>query len=552
VKSAGEGLLGIVNDILDVARVESGKLDLNPRSFDLKRLLTEIYDMFSLTTADKGLKLRFEMSTIQYPYLNGDPLRLRQILVNLLGNAIKFTERGEVLLLINERRNGDAVYTEFTVVDTGIGITEAQQRRLFTPFNQADGSTTRRYGGTGLGLSISKQLAEMMGGSIELNSEFGKGSTFTLSLPFNLETGPTEQVDAHSSEEIKTKLNAVRGASILLVEDNLANQIVAREFLEVRGMKVTIANHGAEALTKLKTMHFDLILMDIQMPVMDGYEATMAIRKLPQGMDTPIIAMTAHAMVEEQQRCLKAGMNDHMAKPFDVEQLDQVLIRWISQKQSKAGPQQSTAPRPVAVDGPVAIDGIDVESALKRIGGNWNAYKRVLTVFRETNQGFLQKLEGELAAADVESAKKTVHSIKGVSGTIGAMSLHHSAVSLEILLKGGSRDYAVALMSLAKELSRVFDGIAQLESGSIAQAEHAVHPQFDHTEVTRMLQRLIELLDEDVIGAKQLIDDKLAEVLADSAHENNLQRVRQLLSDYEIDEAVELSRNILKACRSTD
>ncbi len=550
VKSAGEGLLGVVNDILDVARVESGKLVLSPRSFDLQRLLTEVYDMFSLTAADKGLKLRFDISVLKYPYLHGDPLRLRQILINLVGNAIKFTERGEVLLLIDQQLDGETVNTEFSVIDSGIGITEEQQRRLFTPFIQVDGSTTRKYGGTGLGLSISKQLAEMMGGSIDLLSEFGKGTTFTLSLPFLLEEEGHEQLAAHSSEEIKARLNGIRGASILLVEDNLANQIVAREFLEVRGMQVTIANHGGEALERLKTMHFDLILMDVQMPVMDGYEATMAIRKLPQGRDIPIIAMTAHAMVEEQQRCLKAGMNDHMAKPFDVTQLDQMLIRWVSAEHLKQVPVKSSPSRPVNTDQPVPIDGIDVDEAVRRIGGNWNAYKRVLSVFRDSNRDFLLKLEAELANADVEAAKKTVHSLKGVSGTIGAMALHQSAVSLESRLKDGGGVYTTALEELASELNRVFSSIDNFERGAALATQAAAHAEFDLAEARRLLARLIELLDEDVIGAREFINEQLVEFLAGSAHEKSLARVKQLLSDYEIDEAIELSRTILNACSS--
>ena len=551
VKSAGEGLLGIVNDILDVAKVESGKLELHAANFDLQRLLNEVHDIFALSAAEKGIQLRFDYGGITTSGLYGDQLRIRQILLNLVGNAIKFTESGEVSLSLSQSVTGDTVKTTIAVIDTGIGITREQQQRLFIPFNQADGSTTRKYGGTGLGLSISKNLANLMGGDLTLESELGKGSRFTLVLPLKRWRDTVDAADGYDGEEggVADKLREIRGAHILLVEDNQANQIVAREFLRERGLQVTVCANGQEALdaVKQKGDQFDLVLMDVQMPVMDGYDATQAIRALPYGGKMPIVAITAHAMAEEQAHCLNAGMDDHIAKPIVPQQLDKILVRWL-----KARPQHQPSSPTMASSTPAAteadshhVEGIDVASALKRIGGSWQALSRVLKVFRKTNQQFIATLKTELAGADIEGARRSVHSLKGVSGTIGATALHRLCVLVEAQLQQQGAIEPLTIEKLEHELTRVFNGIKKLESDEVDATHTAEDPVTDEV-IRSSLKIFLKLLNEDVIGARKYLGDELARALGAAGHKAWLSDAAEQLSEYQVDDVIEKTLQLLE------
>ncbi|WED24037.1 ATP-binding protein [Vibrio sp. JC009] len=338
IEGAANSLLGIIDDVLDFSKIEADKLKLEQVAFSLDDVMKKLYDLFSLKTESKGLIFEIEVEPGIGRSFVGDPLRLGQILTNLVANAVKFTETGRILVRVVEDKTmalpgKDRVELRFEVIDSGIGIPTDRKEKLFQAFDQVDSSTTRKYGGTGLGLSISKKLVQMMGGTIWVTSEPGKGSCFCFTAGFTrlAEKQPAEgdQTDAkHSLESIES---ALRGTKVLLVEDNEVNQMVAKALLKSQGVEVTLAANGKIALDLLQEdSQFDAVLMDIQMPEMDGYTTTKQIRMNDRHKNLPIIAMTAHAMEQEKQKCLEVGMNDHIGKPILPDTLFATLVNWIS------------------------------------------------------------------------------------------------------------------------------------------------------------------------------------------------------------------------------
>jgi signal transduction histidine kinase/ActR/RegA family two-component response regulator len=323
---SGESLLHLLNDVLDFSKIEAGKLELEPVDFDPHQVCSEAVELHREMAREKDLSLTLKLEGDVPHQLRGDPTRLRQILANLMSNAIKFTHRGGVTLRCFSEGTDDAHHwLSFEVIDTGIGIDADQLPHLFTPFTQADASTTRRYGGTGLGLSISRRLAEHMGGRITASSHAGLGSRFHLSLPFdtNVHTATADQPRPAGDERL------VR-ARVLIVEDNPVNQLVAAEMVKRLGLHADVAGDGAEALDALERLPYDLVLMDCQMPVMDGFEATRRLRqRQAEGVRLPVIAMTANAIRGDRERCLDAGMDDYLPKPVRVSELKAMLRRWL-------------------------------------------------------------------------------------------------------------------------------------------------------------------------------------------------------------------------------
>ncbi|MCK5681652.1 response regulator [bacterium] len=327
VHSSAEALLGIINGILDFSKIEAGKLDLEQVDFTLQSVIDDVQMLIVLRAEKKGLKLTADIAAEIPKTLKGDPLRLGQILINLTGNAVKFTTHGEVKISVNLiEAHEEGVTLHFCISDTGIGISEADQGKLFKSFSQVDSSTTRKFGGTGLGLSISKELIELMGGSTWLESEIGRGSRFSFSIPLTL--GKAERVVTKPLEQFEDL--GLHGAKILLVDDNELNLELAIALLDREGVLVTSARNGQEALDLMQTKSFDGILMDLQMPVMDGYMATREIRKLPQGKTLPIIAITANVRNEDREKAAAAGMNDHIGKPFRKHEMLRTMARWIT------------------------------------------------------------------------------------------------------------------------------------------------------------------------------------------------------------------------------
>ncbi len=325
-------LLGIINDILDFSKIEAGKLDLEHIDFKLDEVLDEVIGLIDLKIKDKKLKLKVNVSRKTPQNLIGDPLRLAQVLINFCNNAIKFTpEHGEINITVKVReKNSNSVKLLFAVQDTGIGIPQDQQESLFQAFNQADTSTTREYGGSGLGLSICKHLTDIMKGEIWLESAPNQGSIFYFMASFRLGDQSYLICDHNEKHPSDTATSVISGARILLVEDDAFNQEIATEILQDYGLDVTIACDGTEALKMIKESPFDCVLMDCQMPVMDGYTATKEIRKIHRFIDLPIIAMTAHATNKERDKVLQIGMNDYIAKPIDFTLMLETLTKWLT------------------------------------------------------------------------------------------------------------------------------------------------------------------------------------------------------------------------------
>jgi PAS domain S-box-containing protein len=327
-ESSGSSLLAVINDILDFSKIEAGNLEFDCVEFDLNETLTQAINTMAAITRKKGLSLSHTVGTGVPSFFRGDPVRLKQVLINLLGNAAKFTNTGGVALEVKSvNRNNGKAELEFSVSDTGIGIPPDKQKVIFEAFSQADASTTRKFGGTGLGLAISARIVQLLGGKIWLESEPGRGSVFHFTAALEtlqgVNTAPKlpAAVD-HQNEEIAR-------FKILLAEDNMVNQKLAVKLLERFGHHVVVANNGKEALLKLEQQDFDLVLMDVQMPEMDGFTATAAIRQLSNNLKAtlPIVALTAHAMKEDRDRCLAAGMDDYIPKPINSKQLKETIAR---------------------------------------------------------------------------------------------------------------------------------------------------------------------------------------------------------------------------------
>ncbi|MES2936065.1 MAG: response regulator [Pseudomonadota bacterium] len=335
IQSSGSHLLGLINDVLDFSKVEAGQLAIEQADFALAEQLEAVDTLLAQKCAEKGLGLKLEIAPDVPAVLVGDSLRVRQILINYASNAVKFTSRGEVAVRVDvQERSQDGVLLRFAVSDTGIGLTEEQIGRLFRSFQQADTSTTRKFGGTGLGLAIAKALAELMGGTVGVASTHGAGSTFWFTARFGLPADVPVQAAAAAT---RLPAEAIAGAAVLVVEDNEINQLVATELLQDFGVTVDVAEDGSVALEMLARKDYDLVFMDMQMPVMDGVTATRRLRQQPRFAELPVVAMTANAMLEDRQRCEEAGMNDYVLKPFEPEELRRVLAKWLRPGRSGAG-----------------------------------------------------------------------------------------------------------------------------------------------------------------------------------------------------------------------
>jgi signal transduction histidine kinase/ActR/RegA family two-component response regulator len=340
VQGSAEALLTVINDILDFSKIEAGKLELDPIPFDLRGCVAEVTKVMAWQTRLKPVKLQSEVRPEVPARVVADPMRLRQVLVNLLGNALKFTERGSVTLTVESRGGDDGdVALEFAVRDTGIGIPPEKQRAIFQAFSQADGSMTRRFGGTGLGLTISTRLVELMGGSISVESEPGKGSCFRFDMRATLPE-PSESDPPAASAPVGPGAQPARQLRVLLAEDHPVNRQLATKLLEREGHSVVAAENGREALQALTSGAFDLVLMDVQMPVMNGIEATEALRRSERGSGRhiPVVALTANAMKGDKERYLKCGMDDYLSKPIRRKELVETLQRVVRNANQPKGP----------------------------------------------------------------------------------------------------------------------------------------------------------------------------------------------------------------------
>jgi two-component system sensor histidine kinase/response regulator len=680
-RAASQALLGVINDILDFSKIEAGKLDMEEVNFRLEEVLGNVSSVVSQKAHDKNLEFVIATQQDLPPNLVGDPLRLGQILINLVNNAVKFTERGEIVVTVAPaERVLDRVNLKFAVRDSGIGMTPEQTARLFQAFSQADSSTTRKYGGTGLGLSISKKLVEMMDGNIWVESNYGVGSAFHFTAWFSVGSGEAKRrvlipdiagmrvlvvddnqqareiltdslkdlalkakstcsgedairelmsadaedpyrlvmmdwqmsgmngleasriiklggrlkhiprlvmVTAFGRDDIRAQAEDIgidgyllkpftpstlfdtlvelfgvvdpenepspasgavatshdaTGVRVLLVEDNEVNQQVATELLESAGASVVIANHGGEALRILtggeQPPPFDVVFMDLQMPEMDGFTATRLLRALPQLQGLPIIAMTAHALVEERQRCLEVGMNDHVSKPIDPDALFATLMRWAKPRQARAASAQERPVERANEETLPAIEGVDVAGGLRRVAGNKRLYRDLLGQFATKQADASSRIMTAIESGNNKLAERTVHTIKGVAGNIGLGQVFTTAEMLERAI----RDETAMVPALLEEFTRVLN----LQVQAIQQAMRDVTPgqppeekkgiAFDvHAASTAIarLKALLESGDGDALDAFLAVED----ILVGRVEKSRLEALGAAINEFDFEGA---------------
>jgi len=689
---SSQHLLGIINDILDYSKIEAGKLDVESIDFTLDQVLQNVANLIAEKATSKGLELLFDIDSALPQRLVGDPLRLGQILINYANNAVKFTERGEITISMKIREETDTdVLVYGAVTDTGIGLTSEQRAKLFQSFQQADASTTRQYGGTGLGLAITKQIAQLMGGEVGVDSVHGQGSTFwftarlgksasqsvpqllredlegkrTLVVDDNeaarlvlkrllsdlhldvevadsgaqaldlldraaaqgrpyealfldwqmpgmngieladkvrerpyatpprmvLVTGYGREEVLRSAEERRIEnvlvkpvnasmlfdsvsrlfgqhnpqaldgpgagerpavsLAAIRGSRVLLVEDNDLNQEVATELLRGAGLVVDVADNGQIAVEKVQAAAYDIVLMDMQMPVMDGLSATRIIRQMPQFRRMPIVAMTANAMQSDREACRAAGMDDHVAKPIEPQELFQALLKWVKPREGVDA--QTVAPGKLNADAaaraahepklPAGIAGLDTKLGLRRVLGKVPRYVSMLEKYVAGQSGTVAALREALAAGDRETATRLAHTTKGVSGNIGATVVQQQADELETALQQGAplEQTTPLVDALAQHLQPLVAAIAaqleqppkQADGPAVDQA--ATPAAIDEAKLAAVTQRLRKLLEDMDSEASEWIQTHAG--LLSAAYPEHFTAIRQAVENFEFDDA---------------
>ena len=544
IRSSTRYLLEIINNILDFSKIDAGKLELERIAFPLDELLEGLASLFAAKARASGLSFEVVVAPETPRVLLGDPLRLKQVLANLIGNAVKFTETGGVRVEVQPmERSADRVTLAFLVIDSGIGMSERQQSELFREFAQADSSTTRKYGGTGLGLTISRRLVERMEGRIGVTSSEGRGSIFELTLPFDL-ADEQEGFERQPAAREEAPPPEFAPAEILLVEDNPTNQQVASELLRMVGLRVSVADDGVEALEKLRARSFDLVLMDIQMPRMDGFQATAQIRDDPRWTELPIIAMTAHALTGDRQRCFDAGMNDHVGKPVEPDQLYRALSRWLPQNEqgeTRVEREEAAADDTVL---PEHIPGIDRPTALRRVGGNRRLLLKLMVEFHHDHRQAGPRLGEALERGEREAAKRLAHTLKGAAGGLGAMELSMAAARLEQTLSdGGSIDEPRTDFEGA--LERLMGGLEPLTKTPEATADSQPTGAPETPSLASTLATLHTLLgDANPQAAEPLAE--LRRRLGDARAEQ-IDELQSLLDTFQFEEAEASLRSLIES-----
>ncbi len=491
VYRSGATLLRLINDVLDFSKIEAGKIELECIRLDLVKTVREVTDLFSEQVQGKGIKLTCVLAESVPSVLQGDPVRLQQILMNLVSNAVKFTQCGSITLTITVAEDSASqALVRFEVQDSGIGVEPAMQAKIFEAFSQADGSTSRKYGGTGLGLSIVKQLVQLMGGTVGVRSEPGQGATFWCTARLEKVSGktregrkkfPSKRDDVRANGVLQLREPKMMGTRILLAEDNPVNREVAVCMLEQLGCQVVAVEQGRDAVAKTECARFDLVLMDCQMPEMDGFSATKAIRDGEQrtGRHVPIVALTAHAIHGDRERCLAAGMDDYMTKPFSQGELGNMIQQWVhrpndeaalTSDQSKAVPadpaqspsdltEQGTrqAPDRALPDVPLADQVLDQLRALRR-PGRPDPVAKILASFLESSATYVSAIHQAVVHQDAKALFYAAHALKSSSAMIGAMELSRVLKDFELLGRQGNVAESHERMA---ELDTVYEAVRQ-------------------------------------------------------------------------------------------
>lgn len=452
--SSSELLLSLIKDILDFSKIEAGRLELENTGFNLIELIDSIVKPMQIHALDKGLTLQVVIEPNVHPYLTGDPVRLQQIILNFLNNAVKFTNQGSITFYASaENESEEQLLLKISVSDTGIGIADERKNRIFQAFSQADASTSRKYGGTGLGLVICRRLAELMGGQVGMESEEGKGSTFWFTVPLQK---VAEQEICRQQQTALTTKSLPFTPRLLLVEDNRVNQYVALSILKKFALQADIAENGIQALEMLRQKEYDLILMDIQMPEMDGLEATQQIRSVLYSA-VPIVAMTADATKEDRDKCLAAGMNAYLSKPVDRERLFRVLQQQLlgkkiqtdkEDKMSTSEKIQQDTPMSISLDNLPIFDRADL---IERLDGDEEGVDEFMADFPVYLAEDLQELKQAMAAADQEGIRCGAHKVKGMCANASVERLREVACQIESAAKEHKIEAACSLLGLLEQ-----------------------------------------------------------------------------------------------------
>ena len=699
IRTSSRTLLGLISDILDLSKIEAGKLELEIAEFNLNEVMQNVINQVSIKSHEKGLDLQMLIDENVPTRLKGDSLRLGQILLNLVSNAVKFTDKGNVFIHIKLlKKNETTALIHFSIEDTGIGLSEKQIGILFQPFTQADTSTTSKYGGTGLGLSIAHKLVNLMEGEIGVASKFGIGSTFYFTAKIDIaekeryidyanlfqkwgkkvllvddenESGtilssmlqsmaldvcvcssgeesiaelqktknensfglilmdwkmpkmngieaakrikrlfPANKcpaiviITAYNSDELQEKsvelgleaillkpipssllLNTImqiinkddfesnesdpgrrrelpvspqlKGIRVLLVEDNEINQEVAKEILSQAGLIVTIANNGQEALTRIKSTTFDIVLMDIQMPIMDGYDATREIRKDPAFTSLPIISMTANALLRDQQKCLQAGMNDNISKPIDTNQLFQKILQWVVRDKliyaDESTPVGQPTPRSknkftLNSSDLYQLESFDFSSSLDRLGGNEEFYYRLLEKFYHNHFDEIARIRHSLSADDLKTAKILSHTLKSAASNIGALSVSEAANLLEYEIDENRVGNIETLMKqLEKTLDDALTSISRYLKNTVS-SEPADMPDIDIHASLPLLKKLAKSLAENDITANQYLEELIL-VVKNSKISDEIAKIKDLVEQYDYEKANLILQNLVNSLK---
>jgi PAS domain S-box-containing protein len=571
IKAMSKALLQIINDILDISKIEAGKMEIRPIHFNLQELCENIRSLSRFTAESKDLAFRYSFDENIPRIIYGDDVRIRQVITNIVNNAIKYTKEGYVDFSVGGEKKDGRDYIIFRVKDTGIGIKREDFPKLFGTFQQLDGDSNRGIMGTGLGLSITKNLVTLMGGEIDFESEYGAGSVFTIRLP--LSAGDPGQVDPKT---LGFRVQAAADTAVLVVDDNRINLKVALAFLAVHNIHADTAGSGAEAIEKIQKKPYDLIFMDHMMPEMDGIETTRRIRaweksrnssrgkfpgngkvspEAPPGV--PIIALSANAVSGTRERFLEAGMNDFISKPIDSGELNRKLAFWLpEQKISRAGvPAGGKTRVPPAPRESAAV--LDRERGLENVGGDEVLYQQLLEIFRKDHGGDFQKIKQALEQGDVSRAHRLAHTLKGASGLLGASPVRYAAFEIERALAEEQVDHAaLALPRLGEEMEALLRDLAPppvpasppdpsgpVSPSSPSAPAPAGRGGFDRKAVLGLIEKLSPLLAAGNTDSFRLLND-IRVLLA--AREGKGEILARQIEDFEFDGALKTLGEIKK------
>ena len=560
IQTSATSLLQLINDILDFSKIEAGKLDIEIKDFAITDVVDNLSSIINVKSSEKGINFITKVAENVPARLSGDSFRLGQILTNLVSNAVKFTQEGEVTVQISlQEESSPNIVLLFSIQDTGIGMSKEQIDKLYQSFYQADASISRKYGGTGLGLAISKRLIEMMGGEIHVDSQPGVGSRFYFTACFKEDED--EIVRTADGISIDEASNLLSGYHFLLVEDNEINIQVATELLEQVGMKITIAENGQKAIDLATSEEFDGILMDLQMPVMDGFSATHAIRSYPKTQKIPIIAMTANVMAGDVDKCLKVGMNDFIKKPIQPPIMYETIYRTLAKEKPKGNEGISDHVHTIQKDQikpidseifPEVLDGVDLKKGLFNVNHNQATYLKVLKNVYKRFKDITQRIQVELDKKDYDAAQRLAHTIKGLSGTMGADNLYQHSFDLESALKDKALDrISTSLTSFSLEINRVMSALSTFFDSEkdtnlhVDEIENMLPEQLNLSIIKAQLRKISGLIDEGSLDTLIEINE-LKKHLGKSYLIEDIDRLASQVDDYEFDESREIFNEILE------